>query len=469
MATNTNNQTPAQQLANTKELKIFGRGIGLSPEEVDELVTNFKDFDKDGSATVNRDELEKLFSKMLKGSVADTLIHKWVSASFQKADANNNNDLDILEFLKLYSSDFVFHVREAKKQAAKRSSSGSLSELQKKEFAEQAKKEAEAKKAAEEQAKKDAEAKKAAEEHAKKDAEAKKAAEEHAKKDAEAKKAADAKKAAEEHAKKEADAKKAAEEQAKRDAEAKKTAEEQAKKEAEAKKAAEEKAKRDAEEKAKRDAEARKAADDKAKREAEEKAKSEAAEKAKKEAETARAGQARSLPVAASAPTTTRAVVFVRCETKFGEFVLFRGGLPGSKKPIKIVYTNKLNNSTARSNELSWNQPTGGDWTTRPGYCQFHGPERHVGHLGFGNDPENKKGTHYWKFDVEMPELKSGDWFEFKVELKTVNGQVIEEKALRQAGAPVESPHHFGRVGFATYVSFGDGNAEFHSLDSEQR
>jgi len=82
---------------------------------------------------------------------------------------------------------------------------------------------------------------------------------------------------------------------------------------------------------------------------------------------------------------------------------------------------------------------------------------------GYGEDPENIWGLHWWKFDVQM-QGQVGDWFEFKAFMRE-NGNEYWENDISQQGTPHSSINHWGRKGYITRVRFGENWVEFIPLN----
>ncbi len=159
-----------------------------------------------------------------------------------------------------------------------------------------------------------------------------------------------------------------------------------------------------------------------------------------------------------------RTVIYVRKETRPGQDIYIRGGhdldlvaaghYANGDEPID--YLNTLNETTAGLKAgdatLDWSSDSALDWTTDHWPAAW-GPAPRYAVDGYGLDPENTFGQHYWKFDVQMAGAR-GEWFEFKAFLKEGAAQTWEPD-IGQAGTPHQSRNHWGRKGYITVVDFG--------------
>jgi hypothetical protein len=83
-------------------------------------------------------------------------------------------------------------------------------------------------------------------------------------------------------------------------------------------------------------------------------------------------------------------------------------------------------------------------WTTNV-WPSSWGTKKTVAMDGYGEDPENKWGQHYWKLDVMMDCAKTvNGWFELKSYISNGPGWEIN---VSQAGAPYASGNHFAKCG----------------------
>lgn len=171
-----------------------------------------------------------------------------------------------------------------------------------------------------------------------------------------------------------------------------------------------------------------------------------------------------------------RTVVFIQKETVSGQDIFIRGGhdadlvsagyYPAMNEPI--TYLNLLNPTTLayKQNDVSldWAGDSALDWTTSAAASPWHVSQNlYYNTVGYGVDPENTWGMHWWKFDVKMTGAV-GDWFEFKVFMRQ-NGSTTWENNISQAGTPQTSINHWGRKGYITRVVFGSSWVEYKLLN----
>jgi alpha-amylase len=96
------------------------------------------------------------------------------------------------------------------------------------------------------------------------------------------------------------------------------------------------------------------------------------------------------------------------------------------------------------------------DWTTQR-WPEAWGPKRTVAVEGFGEEPLNQYGPHYWMLDVRMDCSRTADgWFEFKSYISNGPGW---EGNLQQLGTPYASGNHFGRCGYVNVYQRGKSEA----------
>jgi hypothetical protein len=110
------------------------------------------------------------------------------------------------------------------------------------------------------------------------------------------------------------------------------------------------------------------------------------------------------------------------------------------------------------------------DWTTNAWPADF-GPEKTVANDGYGLEPLNTFGMHYWMLDVDMDcskavEAPDGDgtptrWFEVKSFITNGPGW---EPDVAQVGAPYGSRNHFAKCGMVSVFRRGDSSAQFLPL-----
>ena len=173
-----------------------------------------------------------------------------------------------------------------------------------------------------------------------------------------------------------------------------------------------------------------------------------------------------------------RTVVFIEGETVPGQDMFIRGGIDHAHAnrnlnrncstsnfncAIPIRHRNDKNPTTnpwkAGDNHLDWygresNQNgaangiqaagTALDWSVDEWPADW-GEKRTVQTHGFGEDPLNRYGPHYWMLDVDMDCAKTADgWFELKSYIANGAGW---EGDIDQSDTPYESNNHFGKCG----------------------
>ncbi|HOJ63098.1 MAG TPA: isoamylase [Spirochaetota bacterium] len=179
-------------------------------------------------------------------------------------------------------------------------------------------------------------------------------------------------------------------------------------------------------------------------------------------------------------PTTTtttisgwvRTVVFMYKETVTGQDIFIKGGhdaglvpsvYPSMSEPI--IYNNTKNPTTfpIKSNDaaLDWGTESALDWTTNSWPPEW-GAKKTYANDGYGEDPENQWGHHWWKFDVMMTGAK-GDWFEFKAFMRQGTSEWWESDRS-QSGTPYSTINHWGRKGYRTRVIYNDNWVELTAL-----
>ncbi|MDM8562377.1 hypothetical protein QUF54_03390, partial [Candidatus Marithioploca araucensis] len=174
-----------------------------------------------------------------------------------------------------------------------------------------------------------------------------------------------------------------------------------------------------------------------------------------------------------------RTVVFIYGKTSSGQDMFIRGG-------IDHDYANsELNKNCSTSNyncaipirHLNLKNTTSNPWKTGDAYLDWYGKEsdqnekshglfavgtpldwttnqwsadwgekRTIAVHGFGEEPLNKYGPHYWMLDIEMDCSKTvKGWFELKSYIS--NGPQWEGD-IKQSGTPYSSNNHFGKCGY---------------------
>jgi len=197
----------------------------------------------------------------------------------------------------------------------------------------------------------------------------------------------------------------------------------------------------------------------------------------------------------ARSPSFQRTVIFVRGQTQPGQDMFLRGGFDHQvaattlgitctssnfKCAIPIRHRNLLNGTTSPwklgDTFLDWYGPEAGqttpshqlvaqgtaaDWTTRQ--WTFGNPKRTVAVDGFGEEPLNIWGDHFWMIDVDMDCSKAidGTWFELKTFISNGPGW---EPDVHQANTPYASGNHFARCGMVNMFERGSSAATFRDL-----
>ncbi len=167
---------------------------------------------------------------------------------------------------------------------------------------------------------------------------------------------------------------------------------------------------------------------------------------------------------------TVRTVVFMYKQTVSGQDIFIKGGhdgglvdrgyYPAMAEPI--TYNNTLNQTTAAikatDDFLDWFSESALDWTC-DSWPTSWGTKRTYANDGYGEDPENHWGAHWWKFDVQM-QGNVGGWYEFKAFMREGASEYWEND-IAQNGTPYQSINHWGRKGYVTRVRFGENWVEF--------
>ena len=171
-------------------------------------------------------------------------------------------------------------------------------------------------------------------------------------------------------------------------------------------------------------------------------------------------------------PTTLRTVVFMYKETVPGQDIFIKGGhdaglVPSVYKSMAepIAYNNIKNTTTAaiKANDVSldWTTESALDWTCNA-WPSSWGAKKTYAADGYGEDPENTMGLHWWKFDVKMSGTK-GEWFEFKAFMRQGSTEWWENDRV-QAGTPSKTINHWGKKGYITKTRYNENWVEFTSL-----
>jgi glycosidase len=178
----------------------------------------------------------------------------------------------------------------------------------------------------------------------------------------------------------------------------------------------------------------------------------------------------KSTPLIVGQTPWKRTVIFMYGRTHVGQDMFIRGGLDHG---YAGTYLGK--NCTAANyacaipiRHLNLRNPTTLPWKTGDDYLDWYGIESNqragaegspmdwtttsddnhpndYASDGYGKDPENRWGAHYWKFDVEMDCSKTAKgWFELKSFISSGPGW---ESDVSQPGAPYQSGNHFAECG----------------------
>gem|GEM_PF-967662 len=185
-------------------------------------------------------------------------------------------------------------------------------------------------------------------------------------------------------------------------------------------------------------------------------------------------------------PTGLKTQVFLQYQSITGELIRIRGGhdaplVPGSyptRYETIVKYNNTLNPDTAsfkaKDTRIDWGTQEAAngsdgfdsvlDWTTNLWPASWGTPKYYAQH-GFGQDPDNTFGNHYWKFDVTMSGTV-GQWFEFKAFVYNYKNQGSNrwETNIAQPGTPQVSRNHWAKKGYKTVVGFDQNWANFYLL-----
>ncbi len=167
-----------------------------------------------------------------------------------------------------------------------------------------------------------------------------------------------------------------------------------------------------------------------------------------------------------------RTVVYMYKETVTGQDIFIKGGhdeglVPSvySSMSEPIVYLNTLNATTAAIKaadaSLDWGSESALDWTCNA-WPSSWGAQKNYATDGYGYDPENTMGLHWWKFNVNMYG-SAGEWFEFKAFMRQGTTEWWEAN-ISQSGTPYSTINHWGRKGYITKVNYGGSWVEMSSL-----
>lgn len=185
-----------------------------------------------------------------------------------------------------------------------------------------------------------------------------------------------------------------------------------------------------------------------------------------------------------------RTVIFIQAQTASGQDMFVRGGIDHGYAAsnlglnctsnnyacaIPIVHNNLRNSTTAPwksgDNFLDWYGTESGqsgsaagsamDWTTNSWPAPW-GAEKTVAIDGFGTEPLNIWGQHYWMLDVQMDCSKTvNGWFELKAFVQ--NGQGWEGN-IQQPNAPYPSNNHFAQCGKINQFDFDQSSVNIRDF-----
>eukprot|EP01119_Soliformovum_irregulare_P002905 TRINITY_DN1315_c0_g1_i1.p1 TRINITY_DN1315_c0_g1~~TRINITY_DN1315_c0_g1_i1.p1 ORF type:complete len:250 (+),score=73.95 TRINITY_DN1315_c0_g1_i1:51-800(+) len=74
----------------------------VGPEVIEEARQSFIKFDKDGSGTIDKEELKELLKQTMSKRMSDMIIRRYVDAQFALYDKDGSGHIDVDEFLALY-------------------------------------------------------------------------------------------------------------------------------------------------------------------------------------------------------------------------------------------------------------------------------------------------------------------------------------------------------------------------------
>ncbi len=171
-------------------------------------------------------------------------------------------------------------------------------------------------------------------------------------------------------------------------------------------------------------------------------------------------------------PASVRTVVFMQKETTPGQDIFVKGGhdaalVPATyssmSEPITYVNTKNATTATIKANDssLDWGTESALDWTCNLWPSDW-GSKKTYAVNGFGEDPENSWGAHWWKFDVLM-NGNSGDWYEFKAFMRENSNEWWEDN-VNQLGTPIRTINHWGKKGYITRCGYNASWVEFLPL-----
>jgi alpha-amylase len=185
-----------------------------------------------------------------------------------------------------------------------------------------------------------------------------------------------------------------------------------------------------------------------------------------------------------------RTVIFIQAQTSSGQDMFVRGGIDHDFAASQLglnctssnylcampIRHNNMRNATtapwkeneqfldwygAEANQSSEAEGTALDWTTDI-WPESWGDKKTVAVDGFGEEPLNIWGQHYWMLDVDMDCSKSvNGWFELKAYVK--NGQGWETD-IQQSGTPYSSNNHFAQCGKINQFDFNGNGVQIRDF-----
>jgi alpha-amylase len=188
--------------------------------------------------------------------------------------------------------------------------------------------------------------------------------------------------------------------------------------------------------------------------------------------------------------TLKRTVIFIQAQTQSGQDMFIRGGIDHNYANNNLGRNCQTTNfecaMTIRHNNLK--SATTTPWKTNESYLDWYGSEaaqsstaegtpldwttnawpagwgakRTVANDGYGEEPLNIWGQHYWMLDVDMDCSKAvNNKFEVKAYVK--NGQGWEGD-INQANTPYASSNHFAECGKINKFNFNSNAVEIRSF-----
>jgi len=79
----------------------------LTPQQLEDAKAKFKQYDKDSSGTIDKEELTALLSETMSKRMAPLMVKRYVDAQFQMYDRDGSGSISLDEFLALYQKMFL--------------------------------------------------------------------------------------------------------------------------------------------------------------------------------------------------------------------------------------------------------------------------------------------------------------------------------------------------------------------------